>query len=382
MLETKFLPQWGHEPDHRPLNWCLHSRHCDSMFVWRFDISDNRDWGQNCLRQLMFPAKASGIFSVVISLSKMLWNPRGSAQSSGTRIRIMFSAIFSAQCRRKRPWVPRHPEQQRCQAPQRPANLNRRKTLVHSMACVVRKLIPLWSSLGRLLLSSPDAIVLQVMYTVTGWSSVAGPRQNDQAGTTKQAIPLVQQASLQQAKTDNTPESGAPVTPSDFWQANTIHIHPAQHLQPMAVVRDSMLIAGATNHTPRVTECSQPQHTSPPVSIHGDVVTSNWSQSPALPDTNRCNPCDLTKPAAIRDEQSGDRRLLFFIVSWDLTGDRWILEPNPARDPHTWAVQMKWWCFRPLLCTLFRLNWANVSGPILSVKQSTISWSSAGWHAA
>ena len=44
--------------------------------------------------------------------------------------------------------------------------------------------------------------------------------------------------------------------------------------------------------------------------------------------------------------------------------------------------EMKWWCFRPLLCTLFRLNWAMKWYEVAwsGMKWYEVAWSGMKWH--
>ena len=142
----------------------------------------------------------------------------------------------------------------------------------------------------------------------------------------KQAITLEQSdkfaANENRHPSDNKPESGAPVIPSaaELQLISGMCIHSIAHLNisygNLAIASVNFIIlytshpafatddSGVRLHAdwrshmprPRVTECNQSQDTGPPDRVHTDVVTSNLSQSPALPDTNRCLPRRTESP--------------------------------------------------------------------------------------
>ena len=81
----------------------------------------------------MSPAEA-GQTLMAVGYREILGIPHGRRESvSGLCSGTLRAAPGPAQHHRERHLVARHPEQQWCQEPQRPANLNQRKTWAHSM---------------------------------------------------------------------------------------------------------------------------------------------------------------------------------------------------------------------------------------------------------
>ena len=65
------------------------------------------------------------------------------------------------------------------------------------------------------------------------------------------------------------------------------------------------------------------------------------------------------------------RRYLHYIIpQWKVVADILLSSARYMEGYHDalvnlWCCKMKWWCFRPLLCTLFRLNWAKQTPGIM-----------------
>ena len=94
--------------------------------------------------------------------------------------------------------------------------------------------------------------------------SAGAPLQNEQTGTTKQAITSVQSDPVAASEKPTTVRQHTRIrqTSTDPCRVYTLHIHPAQLPQPSTAVHTLTLIGGATNPPP------PPRHGMQPITTH------------------------------------------------------------------------------------------------------------------